>query len=213
MAVGFRDMTEFIFPMNKLKIHLAVVGLMAAIAGCAMAADAGAESQWHPLINGKDLTGWQAVNGGVYTASNGGLRLSGGKGWLRTEREFGDFYLEAEWRGLATNYNSGFFLRAPQEGKPWATNIWQVNTKQSAIGELLQGSKTIVPCATLPIRAGEWVKFSIRACGTNLSLKVNGRAAWEFRQLEPARGYIGLQAEGKEMEFRNVRVCEIAAEK
>ena len=77
------------------------------------------------------------------------LHLEGGKGWLRTEKEYTNFILEGEWRGLATNYNSGFFLRAPLDGKPWATNVWQVNLKQSAIGELLGGSKKVVHSVTL----------------------------------------------------------------
>lgn len=166
--------------------------------------------KWQVSFNGRDLTGWMAMNGGNYSVTNGGLHLAGGPGWLRTEREYGDFILEAEWRGLATNYNSGVFVRASLEGKPWATNIWQINTKQSAMGELLQGSQKIITNTVPAVAAGEWVKFTISARGTNLVLNVNGKSAWEFHGLEPARGYIGLQAEGKAMEFRNVRILEIA---
>jgi len=208
-----RVMPDFILSITKLKIVLAVFVLPAAFAGCSMsmAAETGMDGPWQPLCNGQDLSGWQPVNGGVYTVTNGVLQLSGGNGWLRTEREFGDFILEGEGRGRATNFNSGIFLRAPLEGKPWATNVWQINLKQSAIGELLQGSRKVVTNTVPPVAAGEWVKFSIRARGTNLTLKVNGKSAWEFCPLEPARGHIGLQAEGKEMEFRNLRVREPAA--
>ena len=170
-----------------------------------------AGSHWVPLFNGKDLGGWVKMNGGLFTATNGIIHLEGGNGWLRTEREFGDFILDAEWRGVATNYNSGFFIRAPLAGRPWAANIWQVNTKQGAIGELLQGSAKIVKSVTPPMPAGEWVKFRIEARGTNLSLDVNGKRAWEFHELKPARGYIGLQAEGRSFDFRNLRIREIAA--
>jgi hypothetical protein len=167
-------------------------------------------TNWIPLFNGGDLGGWVKVNGGTYTATNGILHLEGGKGWLRTEKEYGDFILETEWRGLKTNYNSGLFLRAPLEGNPWATNIWQVNTKQGAIGELLQGSARRVPAVTPSVPAGEWVKFRIEARGTNLTLDVNGKRIWLFHELQPARGYIGLQAEGWPFEFRNLQVQEIA---
>jgi hypothetical protein len=158
------------------------------------------------VFNGTNLDGWVKVNDGSFTATNGVLHVEGGKGWLRTERDFGDFVLDAEWRGLETNYNSGFFIRAPLDGKPWATNVWQINTKQSAIGELLQGSAKIVKSVVPPVVAGEWVKFHAEARGTNLTLDVDGKRAWEFHALEPARGFIGIQAEGKSFDFRNVSV-------
>jgi hypothetical protein len=176
------------------------------------AADPTGGTNWISLFNGSDLSGWAKMNGGTFTATNGILHLEGGRGWLRTEKEFGDFVLEAEWRGLETNYNSGFFLRAPLGGNPWATNIWQVNTKQSAIGELLQGSAKRVLSVMPPASAGEWVKFRVEARGTNLSLDVDGRRAWEFHELKPASGYIGLQAEDKAFDFRNLRIREIAAD-
>jgi hypothetical protein len=176
------------------------------------AAEPAGGTNWNPLFNGSDLGGWVKMNGGTFTATNGILHLEGGKGWLRTEKDYGDFVLEAEWRGLTTNYNSGIFLRAPLEGNPWVADIWQINTKQTAIGELLQGSAKIVKSVTPPVSAGEWVKFRIEALGTNLSLNVDGRRAWEFHDLKPARGYIGLQAEGKAFDFRNLRVREIAAD-
>ena len=176
------------------------------------AAEPAGGANWLSLFNGTDLDGWVKMNGGNYTVTNGWLHLEGGKGWLRTETEYGDFVLEGEWRGLETNYNSGFFLRAPIAGEPWATNIWQVNTKQGAIGELLQGSTKIMKPVTPPAPAGEWVKFRIEARGTNLSLDVNGKRAWEFHEFIPARGYLGLQAEGRSFDFRNLRVLKIAAE-
>ena len=67
-----------------------------------------------------------------------------------------------------------------------------------------------MPSVTPPVSAGEWVKFRIEARGTNLSLDVNGQRAWEFHDLKPARGFIGLQAEGKSFDFRNLQVREIA---
>lgn len=163
------------------------------------------------IFNGTNLDGWVTMNGGIYTVTNGMLHLEGGRGWLRTEKEFGDFVLEAEWRGLETNYNSGIFVRTPLDGRPWPTNEWQINTKQSAIGELLYGSAKSMKSVTSLVPADVWVKFRIEAHGTNLSLDVNGQRAWEFHELKPARGYIGLQAEGKSFDFRNLRVQEISA--
>ncbi len=188
-----------------------IAAILAGGLSLSSAAEPAGGTNWISLFNSSDLDDWVKMNGGTFTATNGILHLEGGKGWLRTEKEYGDFILEAEWRGWKTNYNSGVFLRAPLEGDPWAAGIWQINTKQDAIGELLQGPDKIVKSVTPPVPAGEWVKFRIEARGTNLWLDVDGKRAWEFHDLQPARGYIGLQAEGKAFDFRNLLIREIAA--
>ena len=81
--------------------------------------------------------------------------------------------------------------------------------KQKGIGELLSGPVKIVRSVTPPVPAGEWVKFSIEARATNLTLDVNGRRAFLFSALEPASGHIGLQAEGWPFDFRNLKIFEI----
>jgi hypothetical protein len=175
-------------------------------AGILQAGDGTGAAAWQPLFNGKDLSGWVKMSDGSFSATNGVIRLDGGKGWLRTERQFTDFVLEVEGRGLETNYNSGIFIRAPSEGKPWATNVWQVNLKQNAIGDLLEGSIRLVP-SKLPAKpVGEWTKFRIEARGRSVSLDVDGQRVWDFKEFTPARGFIGLQAEGKSVEFRNLRI-------
>jgi len=161
------------------------------------------------LFNGVSLDGWVQMNGGHFTATNGVIHLEGGPGWLRTVREYGDFILTAEWRGLKTNYNSGVFLRAPLTGKPWAPNIWQINTKQTGIGELLAGSTKIIRSTIPPVSPCIWVAFRIEARGTNLTLAVNDQPVWQFHALKPATGYIGLQAEGKAFEFRNIQIIDL----
>jgi hypothetical protein len=161
------------------------------------------------LFNGTNLDGWVPMNGGHFTVTSGVIHLEGGQGWLRTQKEYGDFILTAEWRGMKTNYNSGVFIRAPIAGQPWAPDIWQINTKQTGIGELLAGSKKIIRSVTRPIPSAEWVSFRIEARGTNLTLAVNERPVWEFHALKPASGYIGLQAEGKAFEFRNLEIVEL----
>lgn len=161
------------------------------------------------LFNGTNLTGWTPLHGGKFFVTNGVIRVEGGKGWLRTEQMFTNFILEVEWRGLETNYNSGIYVRAPLDGNPWATNVWQINTKQNAVGELLEGSNKIVPVNASALPVGQWVKFRIEARGRELVLDVNGQRAWKFSEFPPASGFIGLQAEGKTFEFRNLAVAPL----
>jgi hypothetical protein len=47
------------------------------------------------------------------------------------------------------------------------------------------------------------------ARGDRLTLWCNGKKAWEATGLRPAKGYLGLQAEGAPVEFRNLRVREV----
>lgn len=161
------------------------------------------------LFNGRDLSGWKPMSSGKFYVTNEVVRAEGGKGWLRTDRMFTNFIFEVEWRGLETNYNSGIFVRTPLEGNPWATNVWQVNLKQSAMGELLEGSQKMVPVNAPKLPAGEWVKFRVEARSRELTLDVNGQRAWKFSEFTPTSGHIGLQAEGKTFEFRNLRITEL----
>lgn len=177
--------------------------------GHAYAQETNTNSGWVSIFNGSDLQGWVPMNKGNYSATNGVIHLSGGKGWLRTEREYTNFIFEAEWRALGSNYNSGFFIRAGLDGTSFPKDVWQVNLKRVAVGELLTGSQTKVASVTPPIPTNQWVKFRIEVRGANVSLDVDGKHAWEFHELNAQHGYIGLQAEGYEFDFRNLRVQEL----
>jgi len=149
------------------------------------------------------------MNHGSFLVTNGVLRLTGGMGWLRKTNQFGDFILEVEWRALEPAYDSGFFIRAGAEGDPWPADVWQINLDRRAIGALVKGTKTIVPAETPPIPLNQWVKFRIEARRSKLTLDVNGERAWEFNEFDARPGYIGIQAENKSFEFRNVRIQTI----
>lgn len=176
----------------------------------AVAADEPKEGPWHSLFNGKDLGGWVAVHDVTFLVTNTNLRLVKGMGWLRTEKQYRDFILEAEWRALEPQYDSGFFIRAGLEGKPWPKDGWQVNLNRGALGGLVKGYKTVVPAETPPMPLNQWVKFRMEVRGKKITLQVNGERAWEFNELDAERGYIGIQAENKAFDFRNVRVRELA---
>jgi unsaturated rhamnogalacturonyl hydrolase len=167
---------------------------------------------WQSLFNGRDLSGWVSMNDGVFIATNSNIRLVKGHGWLRTERQYTNFVFEAEWRALHTNYNSGFFLRAGLDGKPFPTDVWQVNLKETSLGSLLKGSPTVQPSTSPSLPINQWFTFRMDARGNKLILDINGRRAWEFNQFDAPYGYLGLQAEGHAFDFRNLRVRDLPAE-
>jgi hypothetical protein len=197
--------------MMPLKSLPAVLLACLACARPCAAADAAKDGRWESLFNGKDLGGWALVHEATFVVTNGNLRLVTGMGWLRTEKQYTDFVLEAEWRALEPGYDSGFFIRAGLEGKPWPKDGWQVDLNRSALGRLVRGTKTVVPSETPPMPLNQWVKFRIKVRGRKITLDVDGERAWEFNALDADRGYIGLQAEGKAFDFRNIRVQELPA--
>jgi hypothetical protein len=169
---------------------------------------------FQPLFNGKDFTGWRFSGGkedGAAEAPNwkvkdGVIALSGGGSpHLATEHEYADFELRLEWRALRDKYNSGVYVRSGQKIGANQLNLAK-GDEGHLIGGKADGAKK-VPELQKP--AGEWNEWRILAKGDKLTFWCNGKLAWEATGFKPAKGYIGLQAEGAPMEFRNLRLREI----
>jgi hypothetical protein len=164
---------------------------------------------WVSLFNGKDLTGWVPVHDVTVEVKEGNLRIVKGMGWIRTEKEYGDFVFEAEWRALEEKYDSGFFIRCVSEGKPWPKDGWQINLRYDRLGGLVRGYANVVPSETEKLPVNQWVKFRMEVQGKKCTLYVNGEKAWEFDKLDRDRGYLGIQIEDRAFDFRNLRLREL----
>jgi len=172
-----------------------------------------ADGKWETLFNGKDLTGWVPMHDVTCVVTNENLQLVKGMGWLRSEKEYGDFILECEWRALVEQYDSGFFIRCQKEGKPWPTDGWQINLRYNQLGGMVRGYKAVVPAEAPKLPVNKWVKFRIEVRGKQCTLFVDGVKAREFNELDRDRGFIGLQVENKAFDFRNIRLQELPAAK
>lgn len=135
--------------------------------------------------------------------------LKGGNPNLATQWDFDDFDVRLQWRALKPTYNSGFYVRS---GKTVGAN--QINLNSKAVGELintlpaLKGKGPGVPDLHKVGGSGEWNDWRVLADGKKLQFWVNGKKAWEVDDFAPARGYLGLQAEGT-IDFRDMRVKEL----
>jgi hypothetical protein len=187
---------------------LVLIGLISFMSLQAADADS---AKWQSLFNGQDLKGWAPVHDVTFEVKDGNLRLVKGMGWLRTEKQYQDFILEFEWRALEEQYDSGIFLRAGLEGKPWPTDGWQINLRYNQLGALVKGYRTVVPAETPKMPVNQWVKCRVEVRGQKVKLIVNGEDAWEFDKLDAQRGYLGIQAENKAFDFRNFRIQELPA--
>ena len=166
------------------------------------------EAGFVPLFNGKDTTGW-VITACQVEVQDGNLVATEGNGFVRSEKQYGDFVLELEWKNRQpAKYDSGVYFRSVlplPKGRRWP-NQWQVNLLQGKEGELVghkQGK------AVGLAKGGEWNKLRLTVVGKTAEAQVNGKPAWKVEDIEPAQGYIGLQVEvpaGGQFEFRNIRV-------
>jgi hypothetical protein len=74
------------------------------------------KSEWKPLFNGKDLTGWKHVGPGGDTVEDGLIKTHGGMGLLYwTGGKVGNCRIRVVFKMRDTNDNSGVFIRIPVE--------------------------------------------------------------------------------------------------
>jgi hypothetical protein len=165
------------------------------------------------LFNGQDFTGWRFVSKGDdakeapnWLVKDGVIHLTGGGSpHLASAKEYGDFEMRFEWRSLKEKYNSGFYVRSSAR---LGNN--QINLAKGAEGTLMYGkSKGGVGVPALQKPPGEWNEWRILVQGDKATFSCNGQQAWEATGLVPEKGYVGLQAEGAALEFRNLRIREV----
>src|SRR5687768_14789644 len=88
-----------------------------------------ADSEWKPLFNGTDLTGWVPVNVAPNTFTvRDGMIISTGKptGVMRTDRQYENFELELEWKHIVPGGNAGLFVWSyplTAQGQPFTRSI------------------------------------------------------------------------------------------
>ena len=182
------------------------------------------------LFNGKDLTGWVNVNGAPATWSvRDGVLVGAGKpsGFLRTEKMYENYVLELEWRITQAKGNSGLFLHAdalPQVGAPYPRAV-EVQIHDGDHGSIfgIRGAK--VAPLTNPAKGhggeaqpleqrcrpvGQWNRYVVTSKNGALDLEVNGKLVTRVKGCSQRKGYIALQSETGEVQFRNVRITPLA---
>jgi hypothetical protein len=141
---------------------------------------------------------------------------NGGHEWLRWDHELGDFIYHVEWRFTPVpgkkNYNSGVYARNSIDAKIWH----QAQTGDGSGGHIFGNSEVggALKRFNLSKRgtasrvkpAGEWNTFEITCRGKEMTLWVNGAVTTRWPECEVPRGYVGLEAEGYRIEFRNVKL-------
>lgn len=177
-----------------------------------------------PLLNGRDLSNWQTT-GKWYFDDDGLLtltpkqvrfRLFAYTHFLWTQREYGDFVLDLEYK-IEAGGNSGVFVRC----RPPRSYIEvQIADSYGKRGELEDGDsggivESVAPSKMMAKPAGQWNHLTITCQQTMMQVVLNGETVIDLdleetsKKGNPRTGHIGLQDYGFPVWFRNVRIKEL----
>jgi hypothetical protein len=198
--------------MHPLSRRLFLAALATLFSASLALADDG--DKFESLFDGKSLAGWHVMNGGKFEARDGLVQLRGGSGWLRSDKEYEDFVLRVDVRWLKPRQDSGIFLRASLEGKNWPERKVEVQCENSDRVAMLFGAKYVLDkekAARALKGVNEWNTFEIRCQGTRCEVKLNGELVCTSDDFKLKKGYIGLQGEGGQLDFRNIQILVLPA--
>jgi hypothetical protein len=190
------------------------------------------------MFNGRDLTGWVNANCAPETWSftNGVVYCTGRPtGAMRTERQYENFIMEAEWRHLSSGGNSGIFIWGTPIAAPavpflrgievqvldhgyshsgkneWYTTHGDVfpihGARMKPFGK--HNGERSFPSEERSKPSPEWNHYRIVATNGVIRLSVNGKEVSGGEECNYRKGYLALESEGAPVEFRNVRIKEL----
>lgn len=184
------------------------------------------------LFNGKDFSNWNFIVDKnavpaeqVFTIQDGMIHITGNPfGYMYTKEKYDNFKLHVEWRWPnGVESNSGIFLLIEEPKNPFPNGIeCQLHAGDAGDLVLLGGSDLVefmsrpgVERPQFPIvkkanpssekPAGEWNEANIYCKDGVITVFVNG-VYQNTGTNKNKSGHIGLQSEGKDIQFRNVTI-------
>ncbi len=190
-----------------------------------------AQDGWTNLFNGKDLTGWEQLNGEAkYEVVDGMIVgttvVNTPNSFIRTEKNYSDFIFEVELL-VAENMNSGIQFRS--ESTPDYMNgrvhgyqcevdpserAWSAGVYDEARRGWLYPLE-LNPEAKTALKHGEWNHYRIECIGNSIKTWLNGVAVAHLIDDMTPEGFIALQVhgigkdkskEGHQIKWRNIRI-------
>lgn len=189
------------------------------------------QPQWESLFNGKNLKGWEKLNGTAdYKVEDGVItgisKMGTPNTFMATKKMYTDFILEFDFKvsdGLNSGvqfrsnslkeYNNGrvhgYQFEIDPSSRAWTGGIYD----EARRGWLY--ALTEYPSAQKAFKNGEWNKARIEAIGHSICTWVNGIPCSNILDDVTGKGFIALQVhaignkeqEGKTISWRNIRIC------
>lgn len=189
-----------------------------------------AQEKWADLFNGKDLTGWHQVNGRAgYSVANGEIIgttvYKEPNSFLVTDRDYGDFILELEFK-LDADMNSGIQFRSEsradyREGRVHGYQLEIDPSARAWTGGIYDEARRdwlypleYNPSAKTAYRSGQWNKARLECIGAVMRVWINGVPTANLVDAMTPKGFIALQvhsidkpeAAGQTIRWRNIRI-------
>ncbi len=190
-----------------------------------------AQDGWTNLFNGKDLSGWEQLNGEAkYEVVDGMIVgttvMNTPNSFIRTEKVYSDFIFEVELL-VAEDMNSGIQFRSESKAD---YNNYRVHGYQCEVDpserawsagvydEARRGwlyPLDLNPEARTALKHGEWNHYRIECIGNSIKTWLNGVAVAHLIDDMTTEGFIALQVhgigknkekEGHQIKWKNIRI-------
>lgn len=194
------------------------------------AAQSNQTAAWEDLFNGKDLTGWKQLNGKAKYSVKDGV-ITGTtvpkepNSFLATEKEYGDFILELEFK-VDSPMNSGIQIRSEStpdymNGRVHGYQVEIDPSPRAWSGGLYDEARRgwlytteYNPSSKKAFKNHQWNKYRIEAIGNTIRTWVNGIAVAHVVDDMTPKGFIALQVHavgkpedaGLQIHWRNIRI-------
>jgi hypothetical protein len=192
---------------------------------------AASSTQVEDLLADRSLGNWEHLlvdktlgKSDVWRVDENGILICKGQplGYLHTKKSYQDFTLSLEWRWAPGTEptNSGVLLRIAAPPESFLPKCIEAQLQHGKAGDLYGffGANINAEADRLKIiesekigtfkekPAGEWNHYEITVKGDTVELKINGELVNKAHGLDVISGPIGLQSEGSEIHFRNIRI-------
>ena len=187
------------------------------------------------LFDGKTLNGWSGAKDAYKVEDAAIVCVTGTAGNLLTEKEYADFIIRFEFK-LTDGANNGLGIRCPNVAKG---NLHLEGTELQILDNTAEKYKTLQPYqyhgsvyGIQPAKRehlkplGEWNSQEVTAQGRKIKIVLNGEVLVdcdldevtkngtmdkaEHPGLKRTSGHIGFLGHGDRVDFRNIRIKDLA---
>lgn len=182
------------------------------------------------LFNGENFEGWKlfvpdeefdvTAN---WSVQDGVVDCKGQPaGYMRTTTAYENYVLTLEWRFPGEPGNSGVLLHIQEPDQVWPKSI-EAQLHHTDAGDfwVIGGAdfdehtdkttrRVVKRHASSEKSLGEWNQYRIVCKGDSIKVAVNGVVQNEATGCTISKGYIGLQSEGRPIQFRNIVIQPIS---
>ncbi len=194
----------------------------------------GANAQRIDIFNGKNLKGWEKLNGSAtYDVKEGVIigtsQINTPNTFMATKQQFTNFILEYDMK-MDEGLNSGVQIRSHSigsydDGRVHGTQVECEDTQRGWAGGIYDEARMgwrypleYNPAAKTAFKKGEWNHFKVVAFEHHIMTWVNGVPAANLVEENVETGFIALQVHGignnqelngKDIRWRNIQLTEI----